>query len=110
MGILAADSCPEEKTHNHAKYTYAPYLLVPRPARIVKCGGCSGCAFTFDRSLVILARGIDGSRQLARKRRRPLAILDAPYSPTRSSASPCSGEERGGGEIHPLKNLRSLRM
>src|SRR5437762_10416708 len=24
MDIYPADSCPEEKTHNHAKYTYAP--------------------------------------------------------------------------------------
>ena len=40
MGILAADSCPEEKTRNPAKYTYAPYLVVPRPAKIVKCGSC----------------------------------------------------------------------
>ena len=40
MGIYPADRYPEEKTHNHAKYTYAPYLVVPRPARIVKCGGC----------------------------------------------------------------------
>jgi hypothetical protein len=38
MGISAADSYPEEKTHNHAKYTYAPYLVVPRLAKIVKCG------------------------------------------------------------------------
>jgi len=40
MGILAADSYLEEKTHNHAKYIYAPYLVVPRPAKIVKCGSC----------------------------------------------------------------------
>ena len=41
------DSYPEEKTHNHAKYTYAPYLVVPRPANIVKCGGCNACNLTF---------------------------------------------------------------
>src|SRR5207248_3683973 len=40
MGIYPEDSCPEEKTHNHAKYTYAPYLVVPRLAKIVKWGGC----------------------------------------------------------------------
>src|SRR6266516_4754432 len=40
MDIWAEDSYPEEKTHNQAKYTYAPYLVVPRPAEIVKCGGC----------------------------------------------------------------------
>jgi hypothetical protein len=39
MGIWAEDSYPEEKTHSQAKYTYAPYLAVPRPATIVKCGG-----------------------------------------------------------------------
>src|SRR5881392_2901547 len=39
-GIYPGDSYPEEKTHNHAKYTYEPYLVVPRPAKIVKCGGC----------------------------------------------------------------------
>jgi len=54
MGILAADSYPEEKTHNHAKYTYAPYLVVPRPAKVVKCGGCNARELTFNRSLVIL--------------------------------------------------------
>jgi len=49
MGILAADSYLEEKTHNHAKYIYAPYLVVPRPAKIVKCGGCNACDFTLRR-------------------------------------------------------------
>ena len=42
MGIYPKDSYPEEKTHNHAKYIYAPYLFVPLPAEIVKycSGGC----------------------------------------------------------------------
>jgi hypothetical protein len=40
MGIYPKDTYPEEKTHNHAKYIYAPYLVVPLPAEIVKCGGC----------------------------------------------------------------------
>jgi hypothetical protein len=38
MGTYPADSYPEEKTHNQGKYTYVPYLVVPRPANIVKCG------------------------------------------------------------------------
>ena len=38
-GIYPADSYPEEKTHNHSKYTYAPYLVVLLAAEIVKCGG-----------------------------------------------------------------------
>jgi len=42
MGIYPADSYPEEKTHNHAKYTYAPCLVVLRLAKIVKCGGNGG--------------------------------------------------------------------
>ena len=42
MGIYPADSYQEEKTHNHAKYTYAPCLVVPRLAKIVKCGS-GGC-------------------------------------------------------------------
>jgi hypothetical protein len=41
-GIYPADSYPEEKTHNHAKYTYAPCLVVLRLAKIVKCGGNGG--------------------------------------------------------------------
>src|SRR6266550_7264994 len=45
MGIYPADSYPEEKTHNHAKYTYAPYLVVPRLAKIVNCGGCNTVPF-----------------------------------------------------------------
>src|SRR5439155_3929232 len=56
MGIYPEDRYPEEKTHNHAKYTYAPYLVVPRLAKIVKCGGCDACDFTFDRALVMLAQ------------------------------------------------------
>jgi hypothetical protein len=42
MGIYPADSYPEEKTHNHAKNTYAPCLVVLRLAKIVKycSGGC----------------------------------------------------------------------
>jgi hypothetical protein len=37
MGIYPEDNCPEAKTHNQVKYTYAPYIVVPRPAKIVKC-------------------------------------------------------------------------
>jgi len=36
-GIYPEDRYPEEKTHNHAKYIYAPYLVVSRLAKIVKC-------------------------------------------------------------------------
>jgi hypothetical protein len=75
MGIYPEDSYPEEKTHNHAKYTYAPYLVVPRPAKIVKCGGWNACDFTFGRSLVILAQWNWQSQQLMRKRRRALTVL-----------------------------------
>ncbi|MFZ0916159.1 MAG: hypothetical protein WAN04_04630, partial [Candidatus Udaeobacter sp.] len=38
-GIYPEDSYPEEQTHNHAKNTYVPYLVVRRLAKIVKCGG-----------------------------------------------------------------------
>ena len=48
-GIWAEDRYPEEKIHNQAKYTYAPYLVVSRPARIVKCGGRNACDFTLRR-------------------------------------------------------------
>ncbi len=44
-GTYPADRYPEEKTHNHAKYTYAPYLVVPRLAKIVNCGGCNTVPF-----------------------------------------------------------------
>src|SRR5437667_5799422 len=40
MDIYPKDSYPEEKTHNHAQYIYGPYLVVPRPAKIVKPAGC----------------------------------------------------------------------
>ena len=42
-GIYPEDRYPEEKTHNHAKYIYGPYLVVPRPARIVKYAGRNAC-------------------------------------------------------------------
>jgi hypothetical protein len=41
MGIYPEDRYPEEKTHNHAKNTYVPYLVVRRLTKIVKCGGCT---------------------------------------------------------------------
>src|SRR5260370_19430486 len=63
MGIYPADRYPEAKTHNHAKYIYAPYLVVPPPAGNVKWGGCNACDFTFNvqaAELALFRRSGDG--------------------------------------------------